>query len=522
MSKYKQTFIQGTMILLVAGMINRILGFVPRIALPRVIGAEGVGLYQMGYPFLILLVTFITGGIPLAIAKLVAESESAGDEARVRAILRISLTLTVSIGTILTILCFLLAPWLTRILFTDDRIFPTFLFIGPVLLVISVSAVYRGYFQGRQNMIPPASSSVVETLARIVGMLGLSYWLLPYGIEYAAAGAMAGVLVGEICGCLVLLFDYWRSKKNDRLRNKVVIEPVAPSNKSLSPLKRLLRVSIPVTAARLVGSASYFLESIFIIHSLSVAGIAISQATAQYGALQGMIIPILLLPSALTYSLSTSLVPSLSEAAAKNDMATIQNRLHISIKLAILTGAPFSVLMYVLAQPICLYLYKDPNIGVMLKMMAPFAIFIYIQAPLTAALQALDRPGAALINTAIGSVIKLALIVGMATQPKFGILGAIFAINLNIMIVTLLHWRSVARLLKFRLPGDEWGKIILAMFLMGASVWIMSNSEGGDNALLRFLGSIILGMVVYGIALIWLKLVDREDLNRLVGFWKRM
>lgn len=48
----KQTFIQGTMILLAAGIINRILGFIPRIVLPRVIGAEGVGLYQQGYPFL--------------------------------------------------------------------------------------------------------------------------------------------------------------------------------------------------------------------------------------------------------------------------------------------------------------------------------------------------------------------------------------------------------------------------------------------------------------------------------------
>ena len=59
----KQSFIQGAMILLAAGIINRILRFIPRIALPRVIGAEGVGIYQIGYPFFIVLVTLITGGI---------------------------------------------------------------------------------------------------------------------------------------------------------------------------------------------------------------------------------------------------------------------------------------------------------------------------------------------------------------------------------------------------------------------------------------------------------------------------
>ncbi|KAF6588115.1 oligosaccharide flippase family protein, partial [Paenibacillus sp. EKM208P] len=74
----KQTFIHGAIILLAAGIINRILGFIPRIALPRIIGPEGVGLYQQGYPFFIVLVTLITGGIPLAVAKLVAEAETAG------------------------------------------------------------------------------------------------------------------------------------------------------------------------------------------------------------------------------------------------------------------------------------------------------------------------------------------------------------------------------------------------------------------------------------------------------------
>src|SRR5690606_276978 len=133
-------------------------------------------------------------------------------------------------------------------------------------------------------------------------------------------------------------------------------------------------------------------------------------ATAQYGALQGMVIPLLLLPTALTYSLSVSLIPSLSEAAANNDHRTIQKRLHQSLRLALLIGTPFAVITFVLAEPICLYLYNDTNVAGMLKWMAPVALFIYLQAPLQAALQALDKPGTALLNTFIGASIKLTLI----------------------------------------------------------------------------------------------------------------
>src|SRR5690554_5955318 len=122
----KQSFIKGTMILLAAGIINRILGFVPRIMLPRFIGAEGVGLYQMGYPFLIVVITIITGGSPLAIAKLVAEAEVEHNEKRIRGILHVSLILTTSLSIFFVLLCIWAAPWITSHLFTDQRVYYTF------------------------------------------------------------------------------------------------------------------------------------------------------------------------------------------------------------------------------------------------------------------------------------------------------------------------------------------------------------------------------------------------------------
>jgi stage V sporulation protein B len=167
LSKYKQSFMKGTLILLAAGIVNRILGFIPRIALPRVIGAEGVGLYQMGYPFLIVILTIITGGIPLALAKLIAEAEAQGNESRIQKLLWSSLAITGSLGIFFTVISISAASWITQHLFTDARVFYTFLWMSPIIILVSVSSVFRGYFQGRQNMIPTAVSQVCETLMRI-------------------------------------------------------------------------------------------------------------------------------------------------------------------------------------------------------------------------------------------------------------------------------------------------------------------------------------------------------------------
>lgn len=517
----KQTFIQGTMILLAAGIINRILGFIPRILLPRVIGAEGVGLYQLGYPFFLVLVTIISGGLPLAVAKLVAEAESSGKPDRSKAILRTSLIFAAVSGALFTVLCVVLAPWASRYILTDSRVYHTFVAMSPMIAIVAVSSVYRGYFQGKQDMIPSAASSIIETIARIACVLWFSFLLLPMGIEYAAAGAMLGVVAGEVAGLAVLLWQFRRLKKREGSPAVAVPVPAAAypvhsGGKFLPTLKRIMRIAIPVTGGRLVGSLSYLLESITTARSLALAGIATAIATSQYGALQGMIIPLLMLPGALTSSLAVSLVPSLADAQARNDTKTINLRMHQSIRLALVTGAPFAVIMYVLAEPLCQFIYNNTEIAGMLKIMAPFALFLYVQPPFQAALQALDKPGRALINTLIGAIIKISLIFYLASNPELGIYGAIIAIIINIIIVTLLHGYSVSKSIGYRLPIIDILKVCCAMIIMaGAASYLFNEISFGSGLAIQFLSAASISGIVYLLLAGVMGLVDLQDLKRL-------
>ncbi|MFC4809036.1 stage V sporulation protein B [Paenibacillus sp. GCM10023250] len=532
----KQTFIKGALILLAAGIVNRILAFVPRIALPRIIGPEGVGIYQLGYPFLIVLLTLITGGIPLAVAKWIAEAESQGDAKRVKHIFRSAMALTLMLAAALTALFVWLTPWITVHLMTDPRVLQTFRMMSPLLLIIGVSAVYRGYFQGKQNMIPTALSQTVETVIRIIFALLFAKWLLPLGLAWGAAGAMLGVVAGEVAGFAVLLLQYARERRRRSAASSAPADEQASDQAARVPayggqapteripvMRRLVSLSVPVTASRMIGSFSYLLESIFTARALLMAGIATGAATAQYGALQGMIIPILLLPTALTYSLAVSLVPSLSEAAAKGDKKTIHIRLHQSMRLSLVTGAPFVVVMLLFAEPICRVLYDHAEIAPMLKWIAPVGLFIYLQAPLQAALQALDKPATALTNTFIGAVVKLVLILKLASMPSLGIYGALIAININIVLVTVLHWISVMRFVGFRMQWLDFAKVGAAMMIMGAAaLWVM-NLRSLPALWLNLAAACAAGVVVYLILMVALRIIDRSDAARLpvIGRWFR-
>jgi stage V sporulation protein B len=505
------------MILLAAGLLNRILGFVPRIVLPRMIGAEGVGLIQLVYPFTIVMLTLIAGGIPLAVAKLVAEADSQGDRLGVSRILRVAILLALTVSLIASAVCLGLSELISTKIMTDSRVHSAFLMMIPVLPLVAVSSVWRGYFQGKQNMIPTALSQTTETLIRIVLTLLFVWLFLPHGLELAAAGAVLGMVGGECAGLLVLWVHFKRDHRIPQpLQPKPLTDDMAKNNSEGEHhyLRKLLHTAIPVTGSKMIGSLSYLLESILTARSLAAAGLAAAAATAQYGALQGMVIPLLLLPGALTYSLAVSLVPSLSEAASRGDWATIHIRLHQSMRLAIVTGAPFVVLMGLLAGPICTLLYGNDSMANMLRWMAPIAIFLYMQAPLQAALQALNRPGTALFNTFAGAAIKLILIVQLATQPEFGILGAVIAIGVNMVLVTLLHWISVARLTGFRMQPLDFLKVTVAMIIMSATMlWIWNFEWLGQNSLNLALASCV-ATLIYLLLLIGLKLIDRHDAAR--------
>ncbi len=172
-------FLKGTMILMAAGLLTRLLGFINRIVIARMIGEEGVGLYMMVFPTLILAVTLTQMGLPIAISKAVAEAEAKRDQRKVKKILAVSLAITVSLSLIFTPAIILAAPFLSKTLFTDPRTYYPLVAIAPIIPIIAISSVIRGYFQGKQNMKPAAVSQVLEQLVRITLIAVLAKTFLP-------------------------------------------------------------------------------------------------------------------------------------------------------------------------------------------------------------------------------------------------------------------------------------------------------------------------------------------------------
>ncbi|MCI7263531.1 MAG: oligosaccharide flippase family protein, partial [Clostridiaceae bacterium] len=92
----KRPLLAGTLLLTLAGLLSRILGFFYRIFLSRTIGAEGLGIYQMIFPIHGIAFALCAGPIQTSISRLTAASPEKG-KAIFRTGLAISLTIAMAL-----------------------------------------------------------------------------------------------------------------------------------------------------------------------------------------------------------------------------------------------------------------------------------------------------------------------------------------------------------------------------------------------------------------------------------------
>lgn len=280
--------------------------------------------------------------------------------------------------------------------------------------------------------------------------------------------------------------------------------------------KDLMEIALPTTGSRLVGSVSLFLEPIVVAQSLAVAGVATVLATSQYGELSGFVVPLLFLPSFITYGLSVSLVPAISEAHSKNDHTLIQRRLQQTTKVALLSGGISIVVLYVFAVPILTLMYHAPQAAIYLKLMAPFCIFLYFQGPLQAILQALNLAKSAMYNSLIGAVVKITAIAFLASRPELGMMGVALAICCSMVLVTLLHFISVSRAVGFTIRIKDWvNTAIVTLLTVGAATISFKTFVTADHMLSGTLLSIVISLFVYMIGLFIFRLLHFKNISRL-------
>ena len=428
----KNKFIKSVILLTIGSLITKIISMFIKIVLARILGTEGMGLYMMIMPTFTLLMALAGLGFPVAISKLVSE-DTKNNKNLVFSLIPIVLILN------LTIIIFLLiaSKYISINLLNEKRCYLGLISIGFVLPFISISSILRGYFFGKQKMIPHVLSNITEDLVRLIILIIFLPSLIKKGLEYATAFVVLVNIISEFTSILILLFFI---PKNFKLTKK----DLKPNRENI---KDVLSISLPTTASRIIGSIGFFLEPIILTYVLTKVGYSNKYILNEYGIISGYIMPLILLPSFLTLGISEALIPNVSKAYTNKNIKYVKKKIKEAIFISLLIGIPVTILFEIFPKiPIKLIYNTSEGINY-LKILAPVALIHYIQSPLTATLQGLGKAKEAMRGTLVGTIIRtLALFV--FSYLKIGMWGLIIATSLNIVYVTLHQYLTIKKILK--------------------------------------------------------------------------
>lgn len=430
----------STIVLFISNFIVRILGFIYKIFLSRVIGESGLGVYHILFDFLMLSIALTTTGIPTTLSCLVAKKNAAKDKHSKNVLFISTLYVAFFISLILSLAISFNAKYLSLKLLRDSKLYLLILGICPAVIVITISNVLRGYYYGLKNSTIPAIGQVIEQIVRILFVYIIINCINKDYLNCYIA--LLGISIGEVANILFIICCLY---KNSNLSNRYTISLKDFYNASIETLK----ISVPITCNRLSNILINAITSIIVPSRLSLSGLSYYQSLGIYGIINGMVMPFIYLPFTLGSALVVNLIPSLSQEISLKNYKAIKLKTIYAILLTLLVGGLCSIIFYFFADKLCLLIFKNKSAGIYLKSLFILPLFNSLNQTLSSILHALRKEIQSSLITISTMLIQLALLYLLLPIPSININGYIYSTILTSMLASLLHTIVLYRTFKF-------------------------------------------------------------------------
>ena len=515
-----ESLMKGTFILTIAGIVVKIIGSLNWIFVSRVLGGEGIGLYQMAFPIYFFALSVSTAGVPVAISIITAERVALKDIWGARRVFRISMMLMLVTGVLFSLLTYFGAGWLIEYQFIrDPRAYYSVVVLAPAIFFVTLLASSRGYLQGWQRMTPTAVSQIVEQIFRVITMVLLARLFLPMGLEYAAAGASFGACAGAVTGLIVLVWYHWqldRDIRRDYTPEELLPKADMEQESCWKILHRLFKLALPVSAASIMLPVVSNLDLAIVPQRLEVAGYTVNQATELFGYLTGMAVPLINLSTIITASLAVSIIPALSEARAVGDQARIYEQSAAGIRISHFVCFPAFIIVLMLATPISTLIYSAPGAGPAVWACSFSIVLLGLHQVSTGILQGLGHPTIPMVNMILAAVAKVILNWTLTAIPTLGILGAAFATAADMGVAAFINMFFIYKYVGCSMEWKHFFKACCASVVMAIAVKLFYDTTfaaWGINAVSTF-GATFVGCVVYIAAMLVIGGIGEEDMER--------
>ena len=553
-----QSFLEGALILVLATVIVKIIGAIFKIPIGNLLEEVGFSYFSIAYLIFQPLYSLAMAGLPVAVARMVAEQATLGNYKEVKKILRISTAAFTVTGGVASIIMLASAKVYSEKIVETPAAFLSIICLAPAVFFCCMMSSRRGYYEGLRNMYPTAISQVIEAMAKLVFGLFLAWLVISVGNKqfeetktvfgtvcnstkeakaiiypFSSAAAILGITLSTAIGAIYLHLRH--AIKGDGITEEMLASsPPARSNRKI--LSSLIMIAFPVSMGALSTTITSFIDSTSVLNRLNyVMNIDPQTITSMYegiadkatdipnfinGAYNYAISVFNLVPT-ITTAFAISALPSVTSAWTLGDKELTKKSVESVLRITSLVAFPAGIGMSVLAQPILTLLYpgNERALGVQiaasaLTILGIAVIFVALLAPINSMLQAVGKAHIPAILMLGGGTIKVVTNFILVSIPSVNIKGAPVGTLLCYIFLFLASMFFLCKRIK-SVPAIKttFLKPFLAAAVCGIAaigsykLLVMAISPKLSTAI-----SIIFAAIIYAICLLIFRALSKDDI----------
>ena len=438
MKFWKSKLIKGTLILTIAGIISRLIGFAYRIYLADILGSKLLGIYQLIFPVYGICFTIYGAGIQTAISQLIASSDGSksskyNKKSSSYKILLTGCILSLSVAIVLSLIVYAFSDIIAIKILLEKECASYIRILASLFPFCSISACICGYYYGIQNAKIPATAQIIEQISRVTFVVAICFAVSlnkKTSPELNCVIATFGMTAGEFAGCLFNILAFSKHRHKQMKKNTSTIYSKA------SVIGAILSLSIMLTSTKLIISILHSVESIFIPAALRKYGLSSSDALSIYGILSGMAVPFILFPSAVTNSFAVMLLPSIAKAQADEDFDKIKTSVTLTAKYSLIIGWLFTCIFLIYGNRMGIAFFNNNTAGAYITVLSWLCPFLYLSTTFTSIINGLGHTQFTFIMTVISLAVKIYFLVALV--PIYGITAYLIGTLISQILLTFI------------------------------------------------------------------------------------
>lgn len=442
----KNSVFIGVFSLTLSNIALQLLGFFYRICIGRIIGAEGMGIYQLILPFYSVVISITMSGLTIAVSRIAAEYNAFNNDTGARKAVKLSQIMFVALFVCVAIPTIQYSEWISTNLLGNDKTRAALCFLLPCLFLTGFENIFKNFYFGKKKLTPPIISELTEQIVRIAAVVILLLTFRTGDSGVNAVLIVAGMTISEIISVFLLSAMY---SKHQRLPTYIKPEP------TLKLLSKIGSIALPISAAGALTNILCSANSVLIPRRLVSSGMEMSAALGEFGVLFGMIMPLLFLPIAFIAPLTVIIIPKLSEGIAMKNPDDVKRKAGKAVHVTGLMTFPAMAALIPLGDVACRLIYNQSGAGRYMLPLCIATVFSYYQITTNAVLNGIGLQKRAAIHVIIGSVIQLAFTWSVG-YPQIGMRGFIIGCVVSDMLMAVLNMSYMIKKLEMKIRWFNW------------------------------------------------------------------